>query len=95
MSKSRFCLPLPTPHLGRVAQDKLWGALFEDAESRGCMISAHTPIRTWFEAAVKLPVNLPNKDVAEREDDHDDDTKNKDAPAVNEPPPSKRQRKRG
>ena len=42
-------------HGETLKQDKLWGALFDNAEARGCVLRAQNPIKTWFEAAVKLP----------------------------------------
>mmetsp|Transcript_18961 Transcript_18961/g.45461 ORF Transcript_18961/g.45461 Transcript_18961/m.45461 type:complete len:406 (+) Transcript_18961:3-1220(+) len=52
-------------HGETLKQDKLWGALFEDAAARGCVVTAHTPIRTWFEAAKKLPAKPHTAPVEE------------------------------
>lgn len=40
-------------HAATLKKDPLWEATLHDADERGCLVKAHSPIGIWFEAASK------------------------------------------
>lgn len=57
-------------HARTLEQEEIWAALLDDARERGCVLTASSPLKIWFEAAAKEPCRAepPTDDISEPQD---------------------------